>query len=188
MRMTKAIFLGGLMVAVLAACAGRGGPEPLTSEVAQNPAYYTQIGMWASERGEVLGTNYSVGIHIPPNSRVSVGRVANDRVVFTVEGLDDRQYQLVNTEYTGEDIQGLFQRTFDRNQLDMSRYSADMHDAIMRGEVQNRMTRDEVIAARGYPPAHQTPSLDGNQWRFWRNRFATRMVTFDADGRVTDAP
>jgi hypothetical protein len=45
------------------------------------------------------------------------------------------------------------------------------------------MTKQDVIASVGYPPAHKTPSLDGNEWRYWENRFGTILVTFK-DGKV----
>lgn len=43
------------------------------------------------------------------------------------------------------------------------------------------MSKDAVIAALGYPPKHQTPTLKGNQWRYWRTLFKTFVVHFEDD-------
>jgi hypothetical protein len=37
--------------------------------------------------------------------------------------------------------------------------------------------------ARGYPPAHETPSLDGDRWIYWSSRFANHPITF-VNGRL----
>ena len=33
----------------------------------------------------------------------------------------------------------------------------------------------------GYPPAHRTPSLDANEWYYWRNRWKQFVVVFDGN-------
>ena len=43
------------------------------------------------------------------------------------------------------------------------------------------MTKQQVIMALGYPPAHRTPSIDGPMWTYWANRWATFEVYFDGD-------
>jgi hypothetical protein len=184
MKLTKYLGLAVLSVLLLGACAGRGGPPALVSEVASNPVYYTQVGMWSSERrNEIQATNYAVDHRIPPNTRVTVERVTSEAVVFLREDTNERM-TLVNTQYTGENIEGLFARTFAREQVDLGRFNPEFRDAIERGEVVVGMSRDEVLVARGYPPVHETPSLDNDRWRFWRHRFATNNVHFGADGRV----
>jgi len=46
------------------------------------------------------------------------------------------------------------------------------------------MTKEGVRIALGYPAVHKTPSLDGNSWTYWKNRFATTVVEFGNDGKV----
>ena len=61
-----------------------------------------------------------------------------------------------------------------------------VRDAIATGRVAMGMTREQVIAAIGYPPAHATPSLDQPQWRYWYDTHGTYDVVWDAAGRVRD--
>ena len=55
---------------------------------------------------------------------------------------------------------------------------------IKAGTVYTGMTKNGVLTALGYPPRHRTPSLESNSWIYWRNRFMTMAVNFDADGTV----
>jgi hypothetical protein len=56
---------------------------------------------------------------------------------------------------------------------------------VKAGRVEVGMTREGTLLAIGYPPPHATPTLDATQWRYWRNRFNTMLVVFDADGRIS---
>ena len=40
------------------------------------------------------------------------------------------------------------------------------------------MSREGVILAVGYPPEHQTPSLEADQWSYWRNSHSRFQVYF----------
>ncbi len=54
----------------------------------------------------------------------------------------------------------------------------------MAGTVNIGMSKDAVIKALGYPPEHKTPNLEGNEWRYWKNRYGTMLVSF-TDGKVS---
>jgi len=53
------------------------------------------------------------------------------------------------------------------------------------GNVSVGMTKDGVLIAIGYPPEHETPSLENDRWKYWTNRMATFVVVFQ-DGVVVD--
>ena len=58
----------------------------------------------------------------------------------------------------------------------------EMQAAIQSGEVVSGMTRDQVIAARGYPPSHVTQSYQTDDiWKYWDRRAETRQVFFVND-------
>jgi len=58
--------------------------------------------------------------------------------------------------------------------------------AVATGKVAIGMTREQVIVSLGYPPAHETPSLDVDRWKYWYGRFDTFLVVWDDEGRVGD--
>jgi len=43
------------------------------------------------------------------------------------------------------------------------------------------MSKDAVLVARGFPPAHETPSIRMDAWRYWKSGNDTRVVRFDGD-------
>ncbi|MCK5540829.1 MAG: hypothetical protein KAI69_07845, partial [Deltaproteobacteria bacterium] len=65
-------------------------------------------------------------------------------------------------------------------------FSAVDLKGIKKGKAYKGMTRKGVLTALGYPAAHETPSLDDNQWKYWRNRFRTVVVEFNSKGRVVN--
>lgn len=58
--------------------------------------------------------------------------------------------------------------------------------AVSAGKVAIGMTREQVIVSLGYPPAHETPALDADRWKYWYGKFDTLQVVWDAQGRVRD--
>lgn len=65
----------------------------------------------------------------------------------------------------------------------MSAFTDMERTPILEGQVENGMSKAAVLRAMGYPPKHQTPSLTGNEWTYWRNRVASFVVRF-RDGKV----
>jgi hypothetical protein len=49
---------------------------------------------------------------------------------------------------------------------------------IQQGQVFQGMSKQGVILAIGYPPEHQTPSLEADQWSYWRNSHRRFQVYF----------
>lgn len=63
---------------------------------------------------------------------------------------------------------------------------APVREAIRAGKIAIGMGRDEVIVALGYPPMHQTPSLNAPHWKYWHSGFGSFLVVWDDAGRVKD--
>lgn len=167
------------LIVVLAACAGAG---PLQEH--RGSMVYTQTSLWI-DNNRHMTTNYSSGYLIPINSRVEIQESNRGAIVIHVPDLD-RRVRIENAaNHTGEDIVGIYERYFGNRPVDLSRFDSNTRNAIEGGRVEEGMTRDAVLLARGYPPSHQTPSLDQNVWTYWRNRFARQTVTFSGD-RVSE--
>jgi hypothetical protein len=65
-------------------------------------------------------------------------------------------------------------------------WPAGVREAVRLGKVMLGMTKEQVIVSLGYPPLHQTPSLDAPQWKFWLTRVGTFLVVWDDKGRVRE--
>lgn len=162
-------------------CMGTVSPE--MTEVAQsNATYYTQTGMWYyHRRGEnmVYSTNYSADTLIPINSPVTITEVESDEIHFSLNGTP---VVLENIEkHSKTTLDELFNRQFALRQIDLSSFSAMEQAAIKKGEIKVGMSKRAVVLSRGYPPAHVTPDLNGNSWRYWKGRFNTMLVYFEND-------
>ena len=49
------------------------------------------------------------------------------------------------------------------------------------------MTQVQVVVSLGYPPAHETPSLEAERWKDWYGNFDTFLVIWDDQLRVREA-
>ncbi len=165
---------------VLAGCASTGGPSPITDKEGQT--VYTQRNLWFHE-GEHITTNYQAGTKLPINSRVTITGSSGETIA--IETADGNQYTIVNVaDYTKEDIAGIYDRYFANSKVDLSRFTAQERRAIEKGRIDEGMSKEALLVARGYPPAHETPSLESDSWRYWKKRHDTMIVEFD-DGRVS---
>jgi len=141
---------------------------------------YTQVPMW-TENNRVYGTNYSRGMLIPINTKVKLLDASSKAIVFEYNG--QKITYLIFTKHTRADTATMIKRLFAKKPVDLTKYphAKEIKDAhVVKG-----MSKDEVILARGYPPFHMTHSLEADQWKYWRHRFSTAIVTFK-DGKVVD--
>ncbi len=61
-----------------------------------------------------------------------------------------------------------------------------VRDAVQAGKVSLGMTKEQVIVSLGYPPRHQTPSLDAPHWKYWHTSLGSYLVVWDGAGVVKD--
>ncbi len=59
-----------------------------------------------------------------------------------------------------------------------------VQDAIRQGKVMIGMTREQVIAAIGYPLTSENISLDAPVWKIWRSTHGEYDLNFRPDGRL----
>lgn len=180
-------FLVSALAAIALALTGcASAPPEFASDISEDETYYTQVGMWADKGVEIIATNYQRGTFIPVNSEAHIQEITGETITFRVPELGEQTFQLANVpKYTQADMRELFDRTFAKKPADLDDYSEEVVDNIREGRVEPGMSKDAVVLARGYPPAHETPDLDLNRWRYWVNRFATNVVVF-SDGEVDE--
>jgi len=169
-----------LITFVVSGCGGAKLTPDQQALLDSQAEVYTQVPMW-TENNRVYGTNYSRGMLIPINSKVKL-LDANAKVI-TFEFNGQKITYLIYTKHTRADTSKMISRLFGKKPVDLSKYKHAKE--IKSAHVVKGMSKDEVILARGYPPFHATYSLDANEWKYWRHRFSTAIVTFK-DGKVID--
>jgi|UniRef100_UPI00404889D4 hypothetical protein len=141
---------------------------------------YTQVNMW-EEKGKILATNYQRGRLIPVNSLVTINGYSSKAVSFTING-ETMPLELVNVEkFTRLSTEQLSLKLFSKSKVNLSKFSKKARAAIEFGNIENGMTKSEVLVSRGLPPAHVTPNTQSNLWKYWQNRWVTRNVEFKND-------
>ena len=72
----------------------------------------------------------------------------------------------------------------DENPVDaMQDVPPSIADAVREGRLVVGMTKAQTLIARGYPPAHRTPSLEATEWLYFDTPGFVDRVTF-ADDRI----
>jgi hypothetical protein len=63
-------------------------------------------------------------------------------------------------------------------------YAPPVQEAIRQGKVTVGMTREQAIAAVGYPLTSENVSLEAPMWRIWRSSHGEYDLNFGEDGRI----
>lgn len=141
------------------------------------------------ENGDHLATNYSAGTCYPANSKFKLlsveRRLFGNGDIINITDQDGNLIKIKNVDkYTKINIDKLEERMLGSNAINLDQLSSEVQSAINECKVIIGMTREEVLLARGYPPAHQTPDLDSDEWRYWHKRLSQGVVHFK-NGKVT---
>lgn len=181
LRVMLLILIG--LSSVLSGCSSQ---KPLSA--AQSAArvaqpfqiYYTQFSLY-QEQGIFRTTNYRKGTLIPINTAVSLLSLDTDRAVLGIMKSGEPLIIENVAQYTLDPMPIAFSKVVGTTKVDLAQFTDAEREAILSGQVKPGMRKKAVIAAIGYPPQHKTPSLDGNDWRYWANRFGTFVVHFNND-------
>ncbi|MBL4829784.1 MAG: hypothetical protein JKY55_07855 [Aliivibrio sp.] len=150
-----------------------------------NKPVYTLVNLHPDEqRAKLYSVNYQQSGLIPLCSEVVMVEIQPKRLTFKVNS-NERQYTLDKHSSSpdfGKYLAQYFGTSCDKNAI--AKMSEIDQEGIKKGVVKSGMTKKGVILAIGYPPEHRTPSLDSDEWIYWRNRFATTLIKF-TDGVVT---
>lgn len=167
------------------------------AQAAKGETYHTQFSLYYDDFAHET-TNYRTRTLVPINTPVTFVAVRTttagvkgaqitmpwpEIVVRIPEG---REVRIRNVrKYSGEDLDGIFSRTLGKEKVDLSAFTEVERTSILEGQVEPGMSKAAVLRAMGYPPKHQTPSLSGNEWTYWRNRVASFVVRFRDDKVVS---
>lgn len=143
--------------------------------------YFAQHAFYA-DHGKHLTTNYHKGTLIPVNTRVKITHLSSSRMNVELLDQGNTEIHIVNMQkHTKKSMREIQPRMFNTTEVNLSRFSAENQDGIKNGKITVGMTKDEIIMAYGYPPAHATPSTGANQWTYWKTRHNRIVLNFHDD-------
>jgi hypothetical protein len=121
---------------------------------------------------------------LPYNTKLRVGKARGGFLLTVVDsGLEIRfEYDETRMAMTPQAYLDLITAAAP---VEYPALSARDKEGVTQGTALVGMSKDGVKIALGYPAVHKTPSLDANSWIYWRNRFVSMAVNFDAAGVVT---
>lgn len=134
------------------------------------------------ERTKISDVNWQVGAVIPLGTPVTIVGVRKGSVTFRPAGFPEIVFEHKYGRRT-ESLEQFLDHWFVEADptAKLRRLPAKLRKNVEHGVVEPGMTRDQVLMAIGYPPAHETPSLESPQWTFWRNRWERFLVVFDGE-------
>ena len=175
---TQVLFLFGVL---LCGVAVEGAQKELLAQKGEK--LYTQFSLFY-EKDHHITTNYRKGVLVPVNTEVEFVNATKTRITVKIPSYNVTVDFKNEEDYSGQKIDGIFKRTFARQPVTLTSFTQQEQSAIKKGTVEVGMSKDAVIKAMGYPPHHKTPTLEMDQWRYWKNRFDTMLVSFE-NGKVS---
>lgn len=171
-----------IVALVLAGCGTAVPPEVLHQW--QGHALYTCCNL-RYEGKDITDANYAAGTILPFGSPVVVDEMSDHEVKFTSGATTLELKHKYGREQ--ESSQQYFHKILvpDDPHERFAKFPPAIQTAIDDGRVERGMTREQVIMSIGYPPTHQTPTLDMSRWTYWSGRMSTYTVIFDDRGVVT---
>lgn len=163
-------------------------PMPTIAPPFVNPVagqtYYTRF-TFHDEDGEYNTTNYTRGGLVPINTAVTLIEMSGDEMRLKLND-SGRRITVKNKEkYTKKSLPEFARLLLAAESTPLDKLPPEVAKAVREGELHKGMTKELVLMTRGYPPAHETPSTDGDRWVYWSSRFIKMTILF-TDGRLTE--
>ena len=146
--------------------------------------YFTRY-TFREEKNEYKTTNYARGNVVPINTPVKLISMASSKM--TLKRLDTGQEIKVENEdkFTKKSIPEIASILLAAVKTPIEKLPEEVASAVRNGDMRKGMTRELVLMTRGYPPAHETPSIDGDRWVYWSSRFVKQTIVF-INGRLSE--
>ena len=167
---------------------GISKPPPQTTAAGGVPTFPRQGFICCNARYDgdsISDTNYAELPMVPAGTPVTVMGYGKNRANIDVDG---KPMKLTHDEGRKEESLDVWVNKIILNEDPRPRiaaYPVTVQAAIRVGKVTLGMTREQALAAVGYPPTNANRSLDEPVWRMWNSRRGEYQLNFGADGRIT---
>lgn len=157
---------------------------------------YTRCNIWF-ERNPISTINYKVGTIIPAGTEVSGVQMieatarfrrVTKQITFTVVDTGASYAIAYDPRYSpGLTIEAEKNRFISDKTLDelTDGFTDKEKECVKAGILKEGISKEAVLVAYGYPPAHKTPTLEMNTWTYWTYRSREKRIYFDQNGQTT---
>jgi len=168
-NLAKQLLLGSVVAFMsfgLGGCGGAGVSPEHQKQVDEHAQMMTQVGMFAQGSG-INTLNYTLGFPIPVNSIVFYEDINSKQLAFSYN--DKRYYLRNNPRYSKTNMDQMLDRYFGTKKVDLSKFTPEEQKNIKANKAVVGMSKEAVILAIGYPPAHVTPDWKSmDDWKYWK--------------------
>jgi hypothetical protein len=139
------------------------------------------------KRKVLYAINYQLSSILPMCAKVKIEDIGKKEIEFVYEGVTYSYLWDKHTRKAGQSLEQNFKQYFGSScdQAKVASLSQTDQSGIQSGKPKVGMTKEGILFAMGRPPIHANPSLDGNTWMYWSNKWTRRAIDFDDKGVVT---
>lgn len=176
-----------LLPLFLAACNSASTKEDAATSHFVGQDFFLQLNVWYEKPMKIVSTNYHKGIMLKVGDKFKISDVSGKKILFSDE--NGVEYAILHQrKHSPFSLSELFGRYFSKESVmssggAFSKFTADEQKNIRSGIITKGMSKNAVLMAYGYPPEHRTPSLEGDRWIYWGNRWISKAATFK-DGKL----
>ncbi len=137
--------------------------------------YYTRYTFYY-ERNAFRSTNYRRGTPVPINTKVKLLSMGAEEYLISVKG--ETITVKNNYKHSGCSVEEFASKMLSEEPTDIDALGKGLAADIKYGSLRLGMTKEQAIMARGYPPVHETASIEMDRWVYWSSRFVKLTIVF----------
>jgi hypothetical protein len=153
-----------------------------------SPPRYLAYNIWITRRErDQKCINYKVGRILPAGTEIKAAAAFDKAIVFWAKNMDD----MTTVNFTKNWHPGKTPNDYLNMMITekpFSELTAGMNtieiQAIKEGQIYEGMSKEAALITYGYPPEHQTNSLDEDEWLYWKNKLRRHRICFDGNNRT----
>ena len=185
----KLIYKLATIATLVAATTACQTTSKMNSDLGYNKGDVVQalVNIHVDSKGNRINTlNYQLANVVPVCSEFTIDSVGPKVIKLTANGA---QYSYILNKHTSRAGQSLADNfnLFFGDKCDNKKIS-NLNKLDTKGIKQGKallgMSKEGVLFAMGYPPIHANPTMENNNWLYWRNRFGKRAIEFSEQGKV----
>jgi hypothetical protein len=147
-----------------------------------------KVNLHPDQKRKVLyALNYQLPDMIPMCAKVKIEDIGKKEIEFVYQGKTYSYLWDKHTKKAGQSLEQNFKQYFGTScdTAKVATLSQSDQNGIKSGQPKVGMTKEGILFTMGRPPIHATPSLEGNTWMYWSNKWSRRAIDFDDKGVVT---